>query len=124
MKRFLIVFLAVGLVGVAFGQIGKLSSPNTGLATNAAGGYYTSKQMGDISAKGAVIVASTTWPGLTIAAAYNPRRDSSVFVHYITKYGDTCKTSIAIETGIPLPGAIKIITATSSDSTIIYFYLN
>ena len=81
--------------------------------------WYTFKKFGDISALGSVVTVSTTWSGLVLKGFYNPRRDSSVYIHCITKYGDTAKISVATESySGKLPIISKIITATSSDSTI------
>lgn len=84
--------------------------------------WYTMKPVGDISTLGSVITVSTTWSGLVLKGFLNPRRDSSVYVHCITVNGDTAKVSVATESySGKLPAIAKVITATSSDSTIFLF---
>jgi len=84
--------------------------------------WYTAKSMGDISARGATINVSTTWPSYLCKGYYNPRRDSSAYLHGITSQGDTVKFSVATESASgKLPVIAKIITATSTDSIILFF---
>jgi hypothetical protein len=124
-KGFLFVLLLVGMSFSQVSQFGYLGTRNMDRATQMMASAYTWKKVGDISAIGSVITVSTTWPGYLICGIYNLRRDSSVYVHAISQAGDTVKLSIPAESplGIKPPPISKIITATSSDSTIFIMQL-
>ena len=124
-KCFLFILLLVGFSLAQVTQFGYLGAKNMDRFTAMMASAYTWKKVGDISALGAVITVSTTWPGYLICGIYNPRRDSSVFVHAISQAGDTVKLSIPAESplGIKPPPISKIITASSSDSTIFIMQL-
>jgi len=124
-KLFVIVLLFAGMCVAQVTQFGYLGSRNMERATQMMASAYTWKKVGDISAMGSVIIVSTTWPGYLICGIYNPRRDSSVYVHAISQAGDTVKLSIPTESplGVKPPPISKIITATSSDSTIFLMQL-
>jgi hypothetical protein len=117
------VFMVLLFASVGFSQVsdmGCLSCRNENRATQMMASHYTHKPVGDISAFGAVITVSTTWPGYLISGIYNPRRDSSAWVHCISQAGDTARYSIPTESplGTKPPPLSKIITATSTDSLI------
>jgi hypothetical protein len=124
-KSFLFFLLLVGMSFAQVTQFGWLGTKNTERAIQMMASAYTHKQVGDISAIGAVITVSTTWPKYLICGIYNPRRDSSAYVHCISQAGDTVKYSIPTESplGIKPPPISKIITATSTDSLIFLFQL-
>jgi len=124
-KGFLFVLLLAGMLSAQVTQFGYIGARNMDRFTAMMASAYTWKKVGDISALGAVITVSTTWPGYLICGIYNPRRDSSVYVHAISQAGDTVKLSIPAESplGIKPPPSAKIITASSSDSTIFLMQL-
>jgi hypothetical protein len=123
MKKVALLVLVV--IGFCFAQEGVIGSggkrPDPQQLASMAD-WYTWKALGDISALGSVVTVSTTWPGYLLKGFYNPRRDSSVYIHCITSVGDTVKISVPTESSSgKLPIISKILTATSTDSTIACF---
>lgn len=123
MKKVALLVLVV--MGFCFAQEGVIGStgkrPDPQQLASMAD-WYTWKALGDISTYGSVLTVSVWWPGYLLKGFYNPRRDSSVYIHCITSVGDTVMISVPTECGSgKTPIISKILTATSTDSTIACF---
>lgn len=98
------------------------TSDNLNQAANSAADWYTMKKI-NISALAGDISVSATWPGHYLKGFYNPRRDSSLYVNFVTARGDTImKYSIPAEYTTPkLPSIKTVFKSGTSDSLVFLF---